>query len=304
MTNYRVRYDNETDTFVDVEENAPLVPESSYNDLNGLNRYLVDIGEVNLLSKEEEFELAQRIEQGDARAREHLINANLRLVVSVAKRYRGNGLPLDDLIEEGNVGLMRAVEKFDYQRGFKFSTYATWWIRQAITRAIDEQSRVIRLPVHLSEEARKLKKIIGNMTVAKNRKPTEEELAEELGWHVKKIRRMMRAILPIQSLDEPITDDTENTVGSLIPDDSDTADEAERNVMREDIESLVETLNEREQQIIRLRYGLETGQRLTLEQIGDMLGITRERVRQLEAQALRKLRHPSRAGNLRKYVTS
>ncbi len=266
--------------------------EPSSEELYGLNRYLVNIGEVNLLKPAEEVELAKRIEAGDKEARDHLINANLRLVVSVAKKYRGHGLPLDDLIEEGNIGLMRAVGKFDYRRGFKFSTYATWWIRQAIIRSIDEQSRIIRVPVHLSEEARQIKKAVNNLSAKLDHKPTVEEIAQELGWDVEKINRMnlTPAMLQVKSLDAPISQESEDSIGNLIPDDVDIAEHAENNVMHQYLVDLLGILDEREQQIIRLRFGLIDGKEYTLEQIGAELGITRERVRQLQAAALRKLR--------------
>lgn len=274
----------------------------SEQELEGLNRYLSEIGEVDLLTQQEEVELAQRIEQGDQAAREHLINANLRLVVSVARKYQGRGLPLDDLIEEGNIGLMRAVEKFDYRRGFKFSTYATWWIRQAITRSIDEQSRTIRVPVHLSEDARLIKKTMNMLSIKLDHRPTVEDVAQELGWDVRKVERTIQAVLSVKSLDAPYGESENDTIGNLIPDENDTAEHAEKNVLREQMIEMIKTLDEREQRIIRLRYGLENGRERTLEEIGNALNITRERVRQIEAGALRKLRHPGRSTSLRRYM--
>jgi RNA polymerase primary sigma factor len=283
MTVYNI--DSATMQKVDSTLREPLDEEVS-----GLSRYLVEIGDIDLLSREQEGDLAQRIERGDMDAREHLISANLRLVVSVAKKYRGNGIPLDDLIEEGNIGLMRAVNKFDYRKGYRFSTYATWWIRQAITRAIDEQSRIIRVPVHLNEEARLLRKTVGSLTMKLDRKPSMEDMADELGWKLDKVKHVINSTLAVQSLDAPFRDDSDESIGTFIADEYDTAEDAEASVMRDHMLRLLETLNEREQRIIRLRYGLEDGREHTLSKIGDRLGITRERVRQIEAQALRKLR--------------
>jgi RNA polymerase primary sigma factor len=268
-----------------------------------LKNYLHQMGEFQLLTASEEVALAQRIEAGDEAARGQLVEANLRLVVSVAKSYRGRGIALEDLLQEGNIGLMRAAEKFDWQKGFKFSTYATWWIRQSITRAIAEKARIVRLPVHMGEAVTHLKRAVQDLAQGQPY-PTVEQLATYLGWSAQKVERVLRAKDDAESLDRPIGDDGDGYPRLAIIADSnaDTEDAATNAMLREQIEQAVSRLSEREATIIRLRFGLDGGEPRTLEEVGEQLGVTRERVRQIEAVALRKLRHPTRAGRLRAFV--
>jgi len=266
--------------------------------------YLKEIGRVQLLSSEEEIELAMRIAEGDEAAKKRLVEANLRLVVSIAKRYMGRGMSLLDLIQEGNLGLIKAVEKFDCSKGFKFSTYATWWIRQAITRAIADQSRIIRLPVHMSEFIGRVRKASAQLLNENGFEPTANQIAERLGVPVERVREVMRTSQEPVSLDTPIGEEEDSHLGDFIEDETIlTPDEAAANVMlREQLDAVLSTLTEREVQIIRLRFGLEDGHSHTLEDVGARFNVTRERIRQIEAKALRKIRHPSRSKKLKDFL--
>ncbi len=266
--------------------------------------YLKEIGRVPLLSPEEEIELAIKISEGDIQAKKRLSEANLRLVVSIAKRYLGRGMQFLDLIQEGNLGLIKAVEKFDYTKGFKFSTYATWWIRQAITRAIADQARTIRIPVHMVETINKVKKVSTQILHEKGHEPTSEEIAEKLDISVDKVREIVRVAQEPVSLETPIGEEEDSHLGDFIP-DSDTpapADEASHALLKEQLEEVLATLTPREAKVLRLRFGLEDGKSRTLEEVGSEFKVTRERIRQIEAKALRKLRHPSRSKKLKDYL--
>ncbi|MCR5653654.1 MAG: RNA polymerase sigma factor RpoD [Ruminococcus sp.] len=266
--------------------------------------YLKEIGRVPLLTPEEEVELAIKISEGDLQAKKRLSEANLRLVVSIAKRYLGRGMQFLDLIQEGNLGLIKAVEKFDYTKGFKFSTYATWWIRQAITRAIADQARTIRIPVHMVETINKVKKVSTQILHEKGHEPTSEEIAEKLEISVDKVREIVRVAQEPVSLETPIGEEEDSHLGDFIP-DSDTpapADEASHALLKEQLEEVLATLTPREAKVLRLRFGLEDGKSRTLEEVGTEFKVTRERIRQIEAKALRKLRHPSRSKKLKDYL--
>jgi RNA polymerase primary sigma factor len=263
------------------------------------------MGDFALLTADEEIALAQRVEAGDEAAREHLINANLRLVVSLAKKHQGRGMLLEDLIQEGNLGLMRAVGNFDWRRGYRFSTYATWWIRQAVTRAIAGQSRTIRLPVHMSENITKLRQARAGLTDRLEQEPTVDELAAALGWTEKKVARTLEAIRQPLSLDAPLTDESEHSLTAVVPDVADTAAPAEATVLREELRAALAQLTDRERFVVIVvtrRFGLDGGEPRTLEAVGMEMGVTRDRVRQIELAALRKLRHPTRVGRLRAFV--
>lgn len=266
--------------------------------------YLKEIGQIKLLSIEEESELADRIALGDENAKATLAEANLRLVVSIAKRYVGRGMLFLDLIQEGNIGLMKAVEKFDVDKGFKFSTYATWWIRQAITRAIADQARTIRVPVHMVETINKLARIERQLTLELNREPTEEELSKKMGTSVEKIRDIYKISQEPVSLETPIGEEDDSHLGDFIPDETNMSPEdfAINELLKDEISDVLLTLTEREEKVIRLRFGLEDGRSRTLEEVGQLFGVTRERIRQIEAKALRKLRHPSRSRKLKDYL--
>ena len=266
--------------------------------------YLKEIGQIKLLTMEEELELADRIMAGDQEAKTILAEANLRLVVSNAKRYVGRGMLFLDLIQEGNIGLMKSVEKFDVGKGFKFSTYATWWIRQAITRAIADQARTIRVPVHMVETINKLARIQRQMTLELNREPSEEELAEKMGTSVEKIREIYKISQEPVSLETPIGEEDDSHLGDFVPDERNMSPEeyATNEMLKDEISEVLLTLTEREEKVIRLRFGLEDGKSRTLEEVGQMFGVTRERIRQIEAKALRKLRHPSRSRKLKDYM--
>ena len=266
--------------------------------------YLHEIGKVALLTGKEEVQLAQRMEVGDEAAEQHLIEANLRLVVSIAKRYMGRGLTLLDLVQEGNIGLIKAVEKFDYTRGFKFSTYATWWIRQAITRAIADQARTIRIPVHMIETINKLLRISRRYLQEKGREATVEELGRESEMAPEKVQEILSISKEPVSLETPVGEEEDSTIGSFIPDETTVmpADEATRHALQDQVEQVLDSLTDRERQVLRLRYGLEDGRVRTLEEVGQAFSVTRERIRQIEAKALRKLRHPSRSQRLRDYL--
>lgn len=266
--------------------------------------YLKEIGRVPLLTADEEVELALRMERGDKTAKSRLIEANLRLVVSIAKRYVGRGMQFLDLIQEGNMGLIKAVEKFDYRKGFKLSTYATWWIRQAITRAIADQARTIRIPVHMVETINKLIRTSRHLIQELGREPTPEEVAEEMGITPDKVREILKIAQEPVSLETPIGEEEDSHLGDFIEDEEAPApvEAASFLLLKEQIEEVLSTLNEREQKVLRLRFGLDDGKARTLEEVGREFGVTRERIRQIEAKALRKLRHPQRSKRLKDYL--
>ena len=266
--------------------------------------YLKEIGRVPLLTPEEETALAMRIIEGDDAAKKRLSEANLRLVVSIAKRYVGRGMQFLDLIQEGNLGLIKAVEKFDYTKGFKFSTYATWWIRQAITRAIADQARTIHIPVHMVETINKVKKVSSQLLHKNGHEPTAEEIAVELAMPVDKVREIMRVAQEPVSLETPIGEEEDSHLGDFIPDDDAPApaDAASHTLLKEQLEEVLQSLTEREAKVLRLRFGLDDGRPRTLEEVGKEFDVTRERIRQIEAKALRKLRHPSRSKKLKDFL--
>ena len=266
--------------------------------------YLKEIGKVPLLSAEEEIELAKRMELGDQEAKKRLAEANLRLVVSIAKRYVGRGMLFLDLIQEGNLGLIKAVEKFDYRKGYKFSTYATWWIRQAITRAIADQARTIRIPVHMVETINKLIRVSRQLLQELGREPTPEEIAAEMNMPVERVREILKISQEPVSLETPIGEEENSHLGDFIQDDNVPvpADAAAFTLLKEQLEEVLGTLTEREQKVLTLRFGLEDGRARTLEEVGREFNVTRERIRQIEAKALRKLRHPSRSRKLKDYL--
>ena len=266
--------------------------------------YLKEIGKVSLLTADEEIELAKRMEQGDEDAKKRLAEANLRLVVSIAKRYVGRGMLFLDLIQEGNLGLIKAVEKFDYRKGYKFSTYATWWIRQAITRAIADQARTIRIPVHMVETINKLIRVSRQLLQELGREPTPEEIAEEMDMNVDRVREILKISQEPVSLETPIGEEEDSHLGDFIQDDNVPvpADAAAFTLLKEQLIEVLGTLTEREQKVLRLRFGLDDGRARTLEEVGKEFNVTRERIRQIEAKALRKLRHPSRSRKLKDYL--
>ena len=266
--------------------------------------YLKEIGTVPLLSAEEEIELAKRMENGDQEAKKRLAEANLRLVVSIAKRYVGRGMLFLDLIQEGNLGLIKAVEKFDYRKGYKFSTYATWWIRQAITRAIADQARTIRIPVHMVETINKLIRVSRQLLQELGREPTPEEIAEEMHMSVERVREILKISQEPVSLETPIGEEEDSHLGDFIQDDNVPvpADAAAFTLLKEQLVEVLSTLTDREQKVLRLRFGLDDGRARTLEEVGKEFNVTRERIRQIEAKALRKLRHPSRSRKLKDYL--
>lgn len=266
--------------------------------------YLKEIGKVSLLSADEEIELAKRMEKGDEAAKKRLAEANLRLVVSIAKRYVGRGMLFLDLIQEGNLGLIKAVEKFDYRKGYKFSTYATWWIRQAITRAIADQARTIRIPVHMVETINKLIRVSRQLLQELGREPTPEEIAEEMDMPVDRVREILKISQEPVSLETPIGEEEDSHLGDFIQDDNVPvpADAAAFTLLKEQLVEVLGTLTEREQKVLRLRFGLDDGRARTLEEVGKEFNVTRERIRQIEAKALRKLRHPSRSRKLKDYL--
>lgn len=266
--------------------------------------YLKEIGRVPLLTPEEEIELAQRMSQGDPYAKKRLSEANLRLVVSIAKRYVGRGMQFLDLIQEGNLGLIKAVDKFDYTKGYKFSTYATWWIRQAITRAIADQARTIRIPVHMVETITKVKKVSSTLLHKNGREATPEEIAEELRLPLDRVREIIRISQDPVSLETPIGEEEDSHLGDFIPDEEAPApaEAASLTLLKEQLDEVLNTLTEREGKVLRLRFGLEDGRQRTLEEVGKEFNVTRERIRQIEAKALRKLRHPSRSKKLKDFL--
>ncbi|GAA0341233.1 RNA polymerase sigma factor RpoD [Bacillus carboniphilus] len=266
--------------------------------------YLKEIGRVDLLSADEEIELAERIEQGDEEAKRRLAEANLRLVVSIAKRYVGRGMLFLDLIQEGNMGLIKAVEKFDYRKGFKFSTYATWWIRQAITRAIADQARTIRIPVHMVETINKLIRVQRQLLQDLGREPSPEEIAEDMDLTPDKVREILKIAQEPVSLETPIGEEDDSHLGDFIEDQEATSpsEHAAYELLKEQLEDVLDTLTDREENVLRLRFGLDDGRTRTLEEVGKVFGVTRERIRQIEAKALRKLRHPSRSKRLKDFL--
>ena len=288
---------------IDMENIDLSVPEGvSIED--PVRMYLKEIGKVPLLSAEEEISLAQRMENGDEEAKKRLAEANLRLVVSIAKRYVGRGMLFLDLIQEGNLGLIKAVEKFDYRKGYKFSTYATWWIRQAITRAIADQARTIRIPVHMVETINKLIRVSRQLLQELGREPTPEEIAEEMHMSVERVREILKISQEPVSLETPIGEEEDSHLGDFIQDDNVPvpADAAAFTLLKEQLVEVLGTLTEREQKVLRLRFGLDDGRARTLEEVGKEFNVTRERIRQIEAKALRKLRHPSRSRKLKDYL--
>ncbi len=268
-----------------------------------VRQYLRDIGKVTLLKAEEEVELAKKAEKGDKRGRDKLISANLRLVVSIAKKYVGRGMSLLDLIEEGNIGLMRAVDKYDWRRGFKFSTYATWWIRQAITRAIADQARTIRIPVHMVETINRFNRTQRQLMQELGREPTPEEVAKALGIDPAKAREIIKVSQEPTSLETPVGDEEDSHLGDFIADQGLQPDEqATRALLKTHLDEVLDSLSPREKRVLQLRFGLEDGKQRTLEEVGKEFGVTRERIRQIEAKAIRKLKHPTRAKKLRDYL--
>ncbi|WP_071460156.1 RNA polymerase sigma factor RpoD [Bacillus massilinigeriensis] len=304
----------------DSEESDPNIQELAKNeeefDLNDLSvppgvkindpvrMYLKEIGRVDLLSAEEEINLAKRIEEGDEEAKRRLAEANLRLVVSIAKRYVGRGMLFLDLIQEGNMGLIKAVEKFDYRKGYKFSTYATWWIRQAITRAIADQARTIRIPVHMVETINKLIRVQRQLLQDLGREPSPEEIAEDMDLTPEKVREILKIAQEPVSLETPIGEEDDSHLGDFIEDQDATSpsEHAAYELLKEQLEDVLDTLTDREENVLRLRFGLDDGRTRTLEEVGKVFGVTRERIRQIEAKALRKLRHPSRSKRLKDFL--
>ena len=284
-------------------ENLTLTKDVKIND--PVRMYLKEIGRINLLTSDEEFEYAVRAEQGDEEAKRMLAESNLRLVVSIAKRYVGRGMLFLDLIQEGNIGLMKAVDKFDPTKGYKFSTYATWWIRQAITRAIADQARTIRVPVHMVETINKLARVQRQLTQELNREPTDEEIAKKLGITVEKVREVYKISQDPVSLETPIGEEDDSHLGDFVPDERTMSPEeyATSELLKEELDNVLLTLTEREEKVLKLRFGLEDGQCRTLEEVGQIFGVTRERIRQIEAKALRKMRHPSRSKKLKDFLT-
>ena len=291
------------DTPMEIEEIDLSLPKGISID-DPVRMYLKEIGKIPLLKPHEEVELARRMHEGDELAKQRLVEANLRLVVSIAKRYVGRGMLFLDLIQEGNLGLIKAVEKFDYVKGFKFSTYATWWIRQAITRAIADQARTIRIPVHMVETINKLIRVSRQLLQELGRDPKLEEIAKEMDMTEDKVREIMKIAQDPVSLETPIGEEEDSHLGDFIPDDDAPApaEAAAYSLLKEQIEDVLGSLNEREQKVLKLRFGLEDGRARTLEEVGKEFDVTRERIRQIEAKALRKLRHPSRSKKLRDYL--
>jgi len=296
--------DEETDEEAAPEKDLSLTVPEGVNIDDPVRMYLKEIGKVPLLTADEEVELAKRMGQGDEMAKRKLVEANLRLVVSIAKRYVGRGMLFLDLIQEGNLGLIKAVEKFDYRKGFKFSTYATWWIRQAITRSIADQARTIRIPVHMVETINKLIRVSRQLLQEYGREPLPEEIAQEMGISVDKVREIMKIAQEPVSLETPIGEEEDSHLGDFIPDDEAPApaEAAAFTLLKEQLMGVLDTLTSREEKVLRLRFGLDDGRARTLEEVGKEFNVTRERIRQIEAKALRKLRHPSRSKKLKDYL--
>ena len=294
----------EVEPFSSAEEMEKLLAQEGLAIDDPVRMYLKEIGKIPLLDSEQEMYLAERIVLGDKKAKDQLVEANLRLVVSIAKRHVGKGMYFLDLIQEGNLGLMKAVEKFDYHKGFKFSTYATWWIRQAITRAIADQARTIRIPVHMVETIHKVSRTARQLLQELGREPTTEEIAEKIGMSSDKVREIMKIAQDPVSLETPIGEEEDSHLGDFVEDNDSPApaDTAFYSLLREQLCSVLRTLTPREEQVLKLRFGLEDGRARTLEEVGKEFNITRERIRQIEAKALRKLRHPSRSKLLRDYL--
>jgi len=294
--------DRENNDDFNYDDDLSLPPGIKIND--PVRMYLKEIGRVPLLTAEDEMELAKRIENGDEEAKRRLAEANLRLVVSIAKRYVGRGMLFLALIQEGNMGLIKAVEKFDHKKGFKFSTYATWWIRQAITRAIADQARTIRIPVHMVETINKLIRVSRQLLQELGREPAPEEIAAEMDLSVEKVREIMKIAQEPVSLETPIGEEDDSHLGDFIEDQEALApaDAAAYELLKEQLEDVLDTLTEREENVLRLRFGLDDGRTRTLEEVGKVFGVTRERIRQIEAKALRKLRHPSRSKRLKDFL--
>ena len=298
--------DDDIDVDVDVDDDDKLeikVPKGVKVD-DPVRMYLKEIGNIALLTQEEEIAIAKRMEEGSEEAKAELAEANLRLVVSIAKRYMGRGMPFLDLIQEGNLGLMKAVEKFEYKKGFKFSTYATWWIRQAITRAIADQARTIRIPVHMVETINKLLRVQRQLLQELGREPTPEEMAVELEMDVERVREIQKISQEPVSLEAPIGEGEDSHLGDFIPDDDipSPQDAATTTMLRDQLFKTLDLLSEREEKVIRLRFGLDDGKIRTLEEVGKVFDVTRERIRQIEAKALRKLRHPKRSDKLKDFL--
>ncbi len=317
---------NKVDVLSVTDEDPEYVPDDDFDDLDDeeeidldqidlsvpegisledpVRMYLKEIGKVPLLTADEEIELAMKMEEGDEDAKKKLAEANLRLVVSIAKRYVGRGMLFLDLIQEGNMGLIKAVEKFDYRKGYKFSTYATWWIRQAITRAIADQARTIRIPVHMVETINKLTRVSRSLLQELGREPTPEEIADEMEISVERVREIQKISQEPVSLETPIGEEEDSHLGDFLPDDEvpAPAEAAASMILKEQINEVLDTLTEREQNVLRLRFGLDDGHARTLEEVGKTFNVTRERIRQIEAKALRKLKKPSRANKLREFL--
>ena len=311
----RINSDSDDDADMDIDgiisdeeevdmENIDLSVPEGVSIEDPVRMYLKEIGKVPLLSAEREIELAKRMEEGDEDAKKELAEANLRLVVSIAKRYVGRGMLFLDLIQEGNLGLIKAVEKFDYHKGYKFSTYATWWIRQAITRAIADQARTIRIPVHMVETINKLIRVSRQLLQELGREPLPEEIAKELDMPVDRVREILKISQEPVSLETPIGEEEDSHLGDFIQDDNVPvpAEAAAQTLLKEQLDEVLDTLTEREQKVLRLRFGMNDGRARTLEEVGKEFDVTRERIRQIEAKALRKLRHPSRSRKLRDYL--
>ncbi|MDY3918760.1 MAG: RNA polymerase sigma factor RpoD [Candidatus Limivivens sp.] len=300
--------DSEDDIILDDEDEVEIIDDvdvlEGVSTEDPVRMYLKEIGNVPLLSTEEEIELAKRVEQGDEEAKKKLTEANLRLVVSIAKKYVGRGMPFLDLIQEGNMGPMKAVDKFDYSKGYKFSTYATWWIRQAITRGIADTGRTIRVPVHMVETINKTLRMTRTLLQELGREPTPEEVADRLNVPVSRVREVLKISRDPVSLDTPIGEEDDSHLGDFIEDDSalSPADSAAFSMLRAELSTALESLTDRERQVVRLRFGLEDGRARTLEEVGKEFNVTRERIRQIEAKALRKLRHPSRSKRLKDFL--
>lgn len=295
--------ESDDDDEIDITKEDLSVPKGISVD-DPVRMYLKEIGKVPLLTAEEEIKIAQRMEQGDEFAKRELAEANLRLVVSIAKRYVGRGMLFLDLIQEGNLGLIRAVEKFDYTKGYKFSTYATWWIRQAITRAIADQARTIRIPVHMVETINKLIRVSRQLLQELGREPSPEEIANEMNLEEEKVREILKIAQEPVSLETPIGEEEDSHLGDFIPDNETQApaEAATFTLLKEQLVGVLDTLTEREQKVLRLRFGLDDGRARTLEEVGKEFDVTRERIRQIEAKALRKLRHPSRSKKLKDFL--